>query len=42
MAGKRFIWPERGLSSQIETRRNKKGTDLTLSLISNRFLAASS
>src|ERR1700731_2255557 len=32
MTGKRFIWPEHSLSRQIEARRNKKGTELTLSL----------
>src|SRR6267143_4118141 len=37
MTGKRFIWPEHSLSRQIEAHRNKKGTELTLSLSRTAF-----
>src|ERR1700676_2176148 len=38
MTGKRFIWPEHSLSRHIEAHRNKKGTELTLSLFRTAFL----
>src|SRR5258708_10439427 len=37
MTGKRFIWPGHSLSRQIEAPRNKKGTELTLSLSRTAF-----